>query len=76
MATRKLTSTETFALLESERLGVGGKLIETLPDAKDSKQQNRDKIYFAAGRYAAGHRDNVAVRAWLAIGEVIIEKEK
>lgn len=28
-----------------------------------------NKTYFNAGRYSAGHRDKVALVAWLAIGE-------
>jgi hypothetical protein len=31
----------------------------------------RDKLYFNAGRYAAGARDKVALIAWQAIGETI-----
>jgi hypothetical protein len=31
----------------------------------------RDKLYFNAGRYAAGQRDKVAQIAWQAIGETI-----
>ena len=36
------------------------------------KQDTRDKIYFAAGRYSAGARDSVAIAGWLAIGEELM----
>lgn len=44
------------ALLEAER-------------PTSEAQDKRDKIYFAAGRYAAGARDSIALAGWLAIGE-------
>ena len=34
-------------------------------------REMRDKLYFNAGRYAAGARDKVALIAWQAIGEPI-----
>jgi hypothetical protein len=46
------------------------KLEAELPTS--SPEEAINKIYFAAGRYSAGHRDSVATAAWLAIGEELL----
>jgi len=68
----KLTFSELSKVLEAERIDISyRKQLEPAPVQVVTKTlkvipERFKKIYFHAGRYAAGDRDSLAIEAWVA----------
>ena len=68
----KLTFSELTKSLEAERLDISYRkqlappLVQVVTKTLKVIPERFKKIYFHAGRYAAGDRDSLAVEAWAA----------